>query len=52
VGKFKERKDGKKRIKKRKRNIKRGKGVLFGIPSVDLKYKYIEQFVCSRNFQA
>ncbi len=36
VGKLKEGKGGKKRMEKRKRNLKRGKGVLFSIPSVNL----------------
>jgi hypothetical protein len=40
---MKERKEGKKRMEKRKRNLKRGKGVLFGIPSVNLKYNNKEQ---------
>jgi hypothetical protein len=49
---MKERKEGKKRMEKRKSNVKRGKGVLFGIPSVNLKYNDVEQFACSRNLQA
>jgi hypothetical protein len=52
VGKMKERKEGKKRMEKRKRNVKRGKGVLFGIPYVNLKYNNKEQFAWSRNLQA
>jgi hypothetical protein len=49
---MKERKEGRKRMEKRKMNVKRGKGVLFGIPSVNLKYNDIEQFAWSRNLQA
>jgi hypothetical protein len=52
VGKMKKRKEGKKRMGKCKRNGKRGRGVLFDIPSVNLKYNDIEQFACSRNLQA
>jgi len=37
VGKLKERKEEKKRMEKRKINPKRRKGVLFSIPSVNLK---------------
>jgi hypothetical protein len=39
-------------MEKRKSNVKRGKGVLFGIPSVNLKYNDVEQFARSRNLQA
>jgi hypothetical protein len=39
-------------MEKRKRNVKRGKGVLFGIPYVNLKYNNKEQFAWSRNLQA
>jgi hypothetical protein len=42
VGKLKERKKGKKGMEKRKRNLKRGKGVLFNIPSVNFKYNHID----------
>jgi hypothetical protein len=52
VGKMKERKKGRKRMEKRKMNVKRKKGVFFGIPSVNLKYDDIEQFAWSRNLQA
>jgi hypothetical protein len=38
VRKLKEGKEGKKRMEKRKRDLKKGKGVLLGIPSVNLKY--------------
>jgi hypothetical protein len=37
---------------KAQKECKKGKGVLFGIPSVNLKYNDIEQFACSRNLQA
>jgi hypothetical protein len=41
VGKLKEKEEEKKRMEKRKINLKKGKGVLFRIPPVNLKLKHI-----------
>jgi hypothetical protein len=41
VGKLKEKEEEKKRMEKRKINPKRGNGVLFGLPSVNLKLKHM-----------
>jgi hypothetical protein len=49
VGKLKERKEGKMRMEKHKRNLKREKCVLFSIPPVNLIKKQIGQFALSRN---
>jgi hypothetical protein len=39
MGKLKEKEEEKKRMEKRKINLKRGKGVLFSVPFVNFKIK-------------
>jgi hypothetical protein len=40
----------KKRMERHKINPKRRKGVFFGMPSVNLKSKHVDEFGCKRYF--
>lgn len=48
--KLKDKMEEKKRMERHKINPKRRKGVFFGMPSVNLKSKHVDEFGCKRYF--